>query len=453
MRRLIFTIFASLLMITAWAGNSELNISSFNNAPFIVQLNNKRYAPTNHFRLKNVAQGRHRIKILRRIGNSPSQCGTNTTRVLYNGLLDVKDRTRVKARVGKHGMKVMSVEPIFGGAPFDPFAGGNQGFGSGQGNNWNGNNGNGFNGNNGSFVNNPGSGFGNNGFGNNGFGNNSSGNNGFGSNSGGSDFVEIPPGTGVNNWDDYTNESSFGVCNHGSYYGDCAFGCSVSGNGFGGPSTTGGCGHSSDFGSCQHGNQYGDCAFGCSVHGNGFGPNEDAALCNHGEEFGDCVFGCTATPGSNPGFGNGSDNGGSFGEPGFGDCSHGCEAPADDGFGSNGNMNPNPNPNPNGSGPWVGGSNPSEGFGFNEFKNLIYQMKQGANDQDKLRIAKQALNRRGITSAQVRDMVNLLEYEQNKLDLAKFAYKHTVDPENYYMVNSAFWYDNTTHTLNDFIRS
>ncbi len=115
MKKLIFTLFASLLFFGTKANHyasSKLNISSWNNAPFIVQLDQQRFAQSSFFTLNRVAPGRRRVKILRRIRNP--YCGVQT-KVLYTGILHIPRHSSVTARWGSCGLQVVSVKPLYTG--------------------------------------------------------------------------------------------------------------------------------------------------------------------------------------------------------------------------------------------------------------------------------------------------------------------------------------------------
>lgn len=74
-------------------------------------------------------------------------------------------------------------------------------------------------------------------------------------------------------------------------------------------------------------------------------------------------------------------------------------------------------------------------------------------ETDKLTIAKQIASSNCLTSGQVRGIMQLFTFEDNKLDFAKFAYGHTYDKGNYYKVNDAFQFSSSTDALNQFINS
>jgi nuclear transport factor 2 (NTF2) superfamily protein len=67
-------------------------------------------------------------------------------------------------------------------------------------------------------------------------------------------------------------------------------------------------------------------------------------------------------------------------------------------------------------------------------------------------LAKQIVDKNHFTSEQVKYMTQLFSFENNKLDLAKFAYRYTTDPKNYFVVYDALSYSSSKEQLADYIR-
>ncbi len=81
--------------------------------------------------------------------------------------------------------------------------------------------------------------------------------------------------------------------------------------------------------------------------------------------------------------------------------------------------------------------------------------KQSVSSKDfentKLTIAKQVLQNNCLTAQQVKETMGLFDFETTKLDFAKFAYGHTYDLGNYYVVNDAFEFESSVDDLNKYI--
>ncbi len=86
-----------------------------------------------------------------------------------------------------------------------------------------------------------------------------------------------------------------------------------------------------------------------------------------------------------------------------------------------------------------------------DFENARNTIASKSFDDTKLAIAKQIVNSNCHTSAQVRDLLNQFDFEDTKLDLAKYCYGYTYDLGNYYIVNDAFDFESTIDELNEYI--
>lgn len=88
----------------------------------------------------------------------------------------------------------------------------------------------------------------------------------------------------------------------------------------------------------------------------------------------------------------------------------------------------------------------------NQFASAYSSVASKDFDESKLIIAKQIIGTNCLTCNQVKQMMLLLDFEDNRLDLAKFAYGYTYDIGNYYMLNDAFDFDSTIEELDNYIR-
>lgn len=86
---------------------------------------------------------------------------------------------------------------------------------------------------------------------------------------------------------------------------------------------------------------------------------------------------------------------------------------------------------------------------FNQLKQSI---KRESFDDTRLRIAKSAINNnRWLTVIQVKELMQLFSFDNNKLELAKYCYGFTTDRYQYYTVADALVFNNSKTTLLDFI--
>lgn len=87
---------------------------------------------------------------------------------------------------------------------------------------------------------------------------------------------------------------------------------------------------------------------------------------------------------------------------------------------------------------------------FSDFKSTVQSKDFEAT---KLTIAKQVLQNNCLTSSQVKEVLSLFDFENSKLEYAKYAYDHTYDIGNYYKVNDAFEFESSVSDLNSYISS
>ncbi|MBP6335381.1 MAG: DUF4476 domain-containing protein, partial [Bacteroidia bacterium] len=85
------------------------------------------------------------------------------------------------------------------------------------------------------------------------------------------------------------------------------------------------------------------------------------------------------------------------------------------------------------------------------FNLMKLNISENNLEATKLSIAKQVLQENCLLAGQVRELLSLFEFENTKLDFAKFAYTYTYDPGNYYKVNEAFEFESSVDDLNKHI--
>jgi hypothetical protein len=89
----------------------------------------------------------------------------------------------------------------------------------------------------------------------------------------------------------------------------------------------------------------------------------------------------------------------------------------------------------------------------NAFQQLKQSIANESFDNTRLKVAKQVVSTNYFNAAQVKDLLALFSFENNKLELAKYAYDYTVDKGNYFMVNDAFSYSSSKEALMDYIKN
>ena len=88
-------------------------------------------------------------------------------------------------------------------------------------------------------------------------------------------------------------------------------------------------------------------------------------------------------------------------------------------------------------------------FDFNQAKESL---RKEWFENTRLTTAKQIIDRNYFTSQQVKEMMLLFTFENNRLDIAKYAYGKTVDKGNYFIVNDAFTFNRTKKNWSEYIR-
>jgi len=91
------------------------------------------------------------------------------------------------------------------------------------------------------------------------------------------------------------------------------------------------------------------------------------------------------------------------------------------------------------------------GMNMGTFNKLKMMMDNTPFSSSKLKVAKQAIAANGISAGQVEELMKQLDFETDRLNLAKFAYLHTVDKNNYFIVNNAFDFDSSIAQLDRYI--
>jgi hypothetical protein len=93
---------------------------------------------------------------------------------------------------------------------------------------------------------------------------------------------------------------------------------------------------------------------------------------------------------------------------------------------------------------------PMQSSDFNKLKEVIDNQ---SFDEERVNIAKQALRSKCVSTSQVIEILNLITFEESRLDFAKFVYDYTTDIGNYYQINESFTFDSTKSEFNSFLEN
>jgi Domain of unknown function (DUF4476) len=108
------------------------------------------------------------------------------------------------------------------------------------------------------------------------------------------------------------------------------------------------------------------------------------------------------------------------------------------------------NGNGNSNGDWDNGY--GNVMSSREFESVKEQIRKEWFENNRLTSAKTIIDKNNFTAQQAKEMVLLFGFENNKLEIAKYAYRKTVDKQNYYVVNDAFAFSSSKDELARFIR-
>ena len=93
---------------------------------------------------------------------------------------------------------------------------------------------------------------------------------------------------------------------------------------------------------------------------------------------------------------------------------------------------------------------PMSGSDFQTAKNSIASK---GFDESRLILAKQIIGSNCLLCKQIKELMELMSFEETKLELAKFAWHHNLDKGNYYQLNDAFGFESSIEELNKYTQS
>ena len=85
-----------------------------------------------------------------------------------------------------------------------------------------------------------------------------------------------------------------------------------------------------------------------------------------------------------------------------------------------------------------------------QFVDLVHAVQTARFERDRLIIARSALSRNFVTSQQTLELMELMNFENSRVKVAKRAYERTVDPENFHIVYQAFHFGSSIRELERF---
>jgi hypothetical protein len=86
------------------------------------------------------------------------------------------------------------------------------------------------------------------------------------------------------------------------------------------------------------------------------------------------------------------------------------------------------------------------------FERMMERIADASFSDDKVNVAKQILRTNCLVIEQLVEMLEEVAFDEGQLDLAKFAYDHIYDLENYYEVYSVFAFSSSNDELDEFLQ-
>jgi hypothetical protein len=72
-------------------------------------------------------------------------------------------------------------------------------------------------------------------------------------------------------------------------------------------------------------------------------------------------------------------------------------------------------------------------------------------DSTRLTVARQIVAENNLSSRQVAELANLLNFDSSRLQFAKYAYRYVADPENYFVLFDVFSFDSSVRELSEYM--
>ena len=177
------------------------------------------------------------------------------------------------------------------------------------------------------------------------------------------------------------------------------------------------------------------------------------ALCGHGygpQGYGGSRYnsptGYAPAPyGGQGGYGYNNYSPSNYGGNGYGNSSNGDNEDDDDDDNGHGQGN---NANNGGTGYYPGSASSSyRTLPPQEVNGLVQAVQQQRFESGKLSTAREALGQSAIQSDDLKRLLQSLDFEASRVELAKFAYPHVADPQNFSRVYDAFDFDTSAREV------
>ncbi|MGC4041644.1 MAG: DUF4476 domain-containing protein [Flavobacterium sp.] len=87
------------------------------------------------------------------------------------------------------------------------------------------------------------------------------------------------------------------------------------------------------------------------------------------------------------------------------------------------------------------------------FNAALATIKKQSFEDTRLKTAKQVITANCLNVDQIIQIANTFNFEENKLDFAKYAYGYCIEPKNYFKLNGIFSFSDNVDELSDYVQS
>ena len=94
----------------------------------------------------------------------------------------------------------------------------------------------------------------------------------------------------------------------------------------------------------------------------------------------------------------------------------------------------------------------AQGMNPRDFEDAIRLINEENFDDKRLKLAKQIVSTNPMSSRQIANVCSLFNFETNRLEFAKFAYHHCVDPNRYFTIYEVFNFEASKDDLYKYIQ-
>lgn len=92
------------------------------------------------------------------------------------------------------------------------------------------------------------------------------------------------------------------------------------------------------------------------------------------------------------------------------------------------------------------------GMNLKDYSDAVRIISEENFDSKRLVTAQRIIDANPMSTRQIAGICKLFSFESNRLEFAKYAYRHCVDPNNYFLLDDVFTFESSKKELYEFIR-